>query len=161
MSFDPTKPVKFANRPDVDRVEILATDLTGDYPILSKYRTGSGVFSIRHKRNGEPESGSAWPSNDHVLINIPPEPKWRAWKPEDIGPNWSVSRKGIFQSGWTKILYVCESSIIIVSSYKEGREVDPYLLEISYQELFEHWNCQKNSDGIKTPCGILETPTNS
>lgn len=90
--------------------------------------------------------------DDRDLINIPEEPKWRAWKPEEVNPNWTVTRKNGQRTSWIRILYVTVEFVVVVSC----QSGPPRLIEVSFDELLEGWEYSNDFGKTRQPCGIQD-----
>jgi hypothetical protein len=139
--FDPTKPVQTR---DGRKARILCTDLKTDQPIVAAVTNRCGEefahrFSI---------SGHFYPSQtvaDIDLINIPEEPKWRAWNKFSELPD----------NAWFRLKNQGHTSVWRLS----GFDPETNTLRMSFGRWVNQADYEYSLDRCQTwlPCGILTT----
>lgn len=125
-------------------VRIYATDCGGEYPIHGAFHDGS-----QWKTNCWRNHGQSWhlAGNDHDLIEIPPEPTYRPFTPEEL-PRIVGRRVRKKDTGDVRVLDGCDGYLIRI--YAVGYGVNKFFSEWQFLDY--------DSDGneIVTPCGVME-----
>jgi hypothetical protein len=86
VTFDPSKPVKFRNDPRA--VRIVATDISGDFPILALVKDGGVEWPITRRASG---CVSSYGAGNLDLVNIPQKHVfWLNIYPNAIGARHST-----------------------------------------------------------------------
>lgn len=152
-TFDPTKPVQTR---DGRKVRILCRDFKSpDYSIIGLIERGADDEQVQSWTN----SGRAYTDsivNPDDLINIPAEPKLRAWKPEEVpvGCLLRVIPAVAKSKEWHHYMVstiICASYISI--TYCGGTDGMKHQQPLWFLNNLEH-----SIDGGKTwlACGVLE-----
>lgn len=135
--FDPTKPVQTR---DGRKVRIICVDkVNTEYPIVALIKYDNYEQVICYDRNGD--SGE----QQLQLINIPEQPKYRAWKPEEV-PVGCIMKTRDTGSRWV-LIGINEQHLLKIAGDTGHRSIE-----------YAFNNYDHSVDGGKTwlTCGVLE-----
>lgn len=139
--FDPTKPVQTR---DGRKARIICTDRKSpSFPIIALIEAGSGREQFdSFSSEGKLGTGQC----DMDLINISEEPKWRAWKPEEVPVGAQIRFKKDAEKHKCRSL-ILSSEDGLIHYYDGDYTAESALAQAEY-----------SSDGGRTwnPCGIKE-----
>jgi hypothetical protein len=141
--FDPTKPVRYRNGEPARVVSVVSCNVYNSEPQPVVSEGQPGIFRT-HFTDGRFLSHIN--NSTYDLINIPEEPKWRAWKPEEVPVGALIRNKG----------RVNPHSKYVVAGYDDGYVLYGHGSRKARQSCFDH--CEHSIDNGKTwlPCGVKE-----